>query len=169
VVRGSQAHEEPYRNFLHAITSIVRREGVLGLYRGLGPSLLLVSQGALHFAGYKILLSAFPPDRADSNRIVQTATQSMIASGASKVGAVVLTYPLQVVRTRMQARNADQTSYGSITRAMTHVAAREGLRGFYRGLGVCLIRTVGPGALTFAMYETTAEILSPRPRRTREA
>mmetsp|Transcript_20809 Transcript_20809/g.55579 ORF Transcript_20809/g.55579 Transcript_20809/m.55579 type:complete len:83 (-) Transcript_20809:800-1048(-) len=37
----------------------------------------------------------------------------MIASGASKVGAVVLTYPLQVVRTRMQARNADQTRYDS--------------------------------------------------------
>jgi hypothetical protein len=37
----------------HVITSVVRDEGPLALYRGLLPSILLVSHVALHFMFYE--------------------------------------------------------------------------------------------------------------------
>ncbi len=36
----------PYRNMAHAVREIAREEGFRGFYRGLAPSLLLVSPSA---------------------------------------------------------------------------------------------------------------------------
>lgn len=47
----------PYTGTVDAFTRIVREEGVLALYRGLGPALSLVSNGALQFMFYEELKS----------------------------------------------------------------------------------------------------------------
>ncbi|PSC71946.1 metal ABC transporter permease [Micractinium conductrix] len=44
-----------YRGFVHAFVQIARCEGLRGLYKGLLPSLLLVSHGAIQFAVYEEL------------------------------------------------------------------------------------------------------------------
>ncbi|GAB4819511.1 hypothetical protein N2152v2_006557 [Parachlorella kessleri] len=46
-----------YRGFVDALTQIARQEGVRGLYKGLLPSLLLVSHGAIQLAVYEELKS----------------------------------------------------------------------------------------------------------------
>lgn len=52
---GGGAAAAPYRGFVDCITRIARAEGVPGLYRGIAPSLFLVSHGALQFAAYEKL------------------------------------------------------------------------------------------------------------------
>jgi solute carrier family 25 folate transporter 32 len=52
--RGGTA-VRPYRGFVDALGQIARNEGIAGLYKGLGPSVFLVSHGALQFAAYERL------------------------------------------------------------------------------------------------------------------
>ena len=40
---AQSATPPPYRGFVHAVKEIARQEGFKGFYRGLGPSLLMVS------------------------------------------------------------------------------------------------------------------------------
>ncbi len=42
-----------YRGAIHALRSIVAQDGVLGLYKGIVPALLLTSHGAVQFASYE--------------------------------------------------------------------------------------------------------------------
>jgi solute carrier family 25 folate transporter 32 len=42
-----------YTGMVHALRSIVATDGLVGLYRGFGPALLLTSHGAVQFAAYE--------------------------------------------------------------------------------------------------------------------
>ena len=57
VVRNTKATKVRYKGLLDCLYSIARNEGVPGLYKGLTPSLLLVSHGAIQFTCYENLKS----------------------------------------------------------------------------------------------------------------
>ena len=50
----------PYKGFADALVTIVREEGVLALYKGCIPALLLVSHGAVQFVVYEWLKTEVP-------------------------------------------------------------------------------------------------------------
>lgn len=85
-----------------AFRSIVRQEGWLGLYRGVGPALLLTSHGAVQFAVFEELKRFDVPDG------LRTHWHLLIGAG-SKVVASTLTYPYQVIKSRIQARGSTYT------------------------------------------------------------
>ena len=47
------AKRDNYASSLHAVRRMVEEEGMLSLYRGLGPSMLLVSHGSIQFLAYE--------------------------------------------------------------------------------------------------------------------
>lgn len=69
--------------------------------------------------------------------------------------ASMVTYPHEVVRTRLQiVRNhAESLHPPGIWHTIKDVWHTQGFRGFYRGLPVNLIRTVPNSALTILTYE----------------
>lgn len=82
-----------------AFRSIVRQEGWTGLYRGVGPALLLTSHGAVQFAVYEELRRMEVP--AGMAHVWYLAIGS-----ASKVLATTVTYPYQVIKSRVQVRGS---------------------------------------------------------------
>ena len=44
-----------YKSALHALQSIVKQDGVLGLYKGIVPALFLTTHGAVQFGSYEKL------------------------------------------------------------------------------------------------------------------
>eukprot|EP01041_Mallomonas_annulata_P007169 gene7169-14599_t len=107
--------QRKYTGLTDALVSILREEGVSGLYKGLVPALLLTSNGAIQFAIYEnfksISLSikrekALHNNKSDNNNKIkdQSAVESMVMGGASKILASLLTYPYQVVKSRLQQR-----------------------------------------------------------------
>jgi solute carrier family 25 (mitochondrial folate transporter), member 32 len=96
-------------------------------------------------------------------------------SGASKLFALAITYPYQVVRSRIQVRlliiagsfshilfiqnNATTHLYPTIPATIKRTWVEEGPRGFYRGLGTNLVRVLPGTCVTFVVYENIAWLL----------
>lgn len=146
------SHASHYTGFLDGLRSIAREEGVRGLYKGIGPSLWLVSHGAIQFTLYEKGKLAL--QRRDGGSYRNTSVyHSLVASTGSKLVASVATYPMQVARTRMQERFADGQRYGRFDRAFLYIFRTEGIRGLYRGLSANIIRVTPQAAVTFITYE----------------
>lgn len=155
-VRGKDgAGYKPYSGFLDGLRSIAREEGLRGLYRGIGPSIWLVSHGALQFTLYEHFKEVLRRREGEASDQYQgtSVTHSLLASTASKLVASLATYPLQVARTRMQERFADGQRYGKFHTAFLYIFRTEGFRGLYRGLSANIVRVTPQAAVTFVTYE----------------
>jgi solute carrier family 25 folate transporter 32 len=135
-----------------AVRDIVSRQGVRGLYRGLGPGLLLVSHGAVQFMVYDEL-----------NRVLgcDDPHERMLTAVASKVAAMGVTFPLQVVKTRLQdARSLGRAEYATLWGAVRAMFRGEGgVAVFYRGWVPAVVRLVPANALTLVSYEWFVRVL----------
>ncbi|KAI9824807.1 MAG: hypothetical protein M1826_007229 [Phylliscum demangeonii] len=169
-----------YRGLGHGWRTIVRGpEGVRGLYRGLVPSLVGVSHGAIQFAVYEALKnwergrsrrqsrgrrrgrSRHNDDAADDDDDDHRSTKpsnrsTLLFSAVSKSVAGAITYPCQLVRTRLQSYDA-ATGGGGVYAGLKDVVRqswrREGVRAFYKGLVPSLVRVLPTTCITFLTYE----------------
>ena len=137
---------------------ISRTEGFLGFYRGLVPSLFGVSHGALQFMAYE-QLKVYRAKASPKGQLDLTALDFLLLSGIAKVFAGSITYPYQVVRTRLQMYDAD-SSYRSGRDVIAKIWKSEGTVGFYKGLGPNLLRVLPSTWVTFLVYEKTKEYLT---------
>jgi solute carrier family 25 folate transporter 32 len=149
-----------YTSFTAGAMQILRSEGVPGFYRGLVPSLFGVSHGALQFMAYEKL--KFHRANAHSGGLQRKELSNMdffIISSVSKIFAGSITYPYQVLRSRLQTYDA-YLAYRGLQDAIVKIWATEGLGGFYKGLGPNLFRVLPSTWVTFLMYENTRAYLS---------
>jgi len=85
-----------YTGLFHALKTIARTEGIVGLYKGLVPGLFGVSHGALQFMAYEEMkkgrnkYKSRPPNATLSN------SDYVLMAALSKLFAVTVTYPYQV-------------------------------------------------------------------------
>jgi solute carrier family 25 protein 33/36 len=86
-------------------------------------------------------------------------TEYIVSASVAKLVAAVVTYPHEVVRTRMRepVTNTVQGSvvykYRGVFQTLGVVAREEGLRGLYGGLTPHLLRVVPNAAIIFMCYE----------------
>ncbi|KAF5371967.1 hypothetical protein D9615_008072 [Tricholomella constricta] len=157
-----------YRGLWDGLATIVRTEGVLGLFRGTSLALVGVSNGALQFVAYE-KMKKWGFDRkkrqykkaglewnTDADKLSNSAYTFM--SITSKLAALTLTYPYQVVRSRIQD-NAAAALFPTIPATIKRTWSQEGIRGFYRGLGTNLVRVLPGTCVTFVVYENLAWLL----------
>lgn len=155
-----------YSSFTTGVKQILQTEGVAGFYRGLLPALFGVSHGALQFLAYEQLkiyrskmttipttLSSSSGDSTDQRRKLGNLDFFVISS-LSKTFAGCVTYPYQVLRSRLQTYDAHLV-YRGAGDAIAQIWAREGLAGFYKGLGPNLFRVLPSTWVTFLVYENT--------------
>lgn len=135
--------------------SIFQLDGVAGFYRGVIPALILTSHGAVQFAIYEELkrLSTLAGRGKDT-------PEYLLMGGLSKICATIATYPIQLVKTRMQQEFAHQHSaYGKTVATLRFIAHNEGALGFYKGLGPNLLKVAPQSAILFALYENILNLL----------
>jgi solute carrier family 25 (mitochondrial folate transporter), member 32 len=140
-------HGNRVKTIRHTIRALYQEGGILIFWRGLTASMLGLSHVGVQFPVYEWLKR--------ESRLLHDGTETpldlLLASGLSKMTASLLTYPHEVVRSRMMdARVAAEASFANTcTRIWTH----EGLAGFYSGLHISLIRVVPNCCVTFLTYE----------------
>lgn len=155
----SSSHPGAYTSILDGTRRLYQSEGLLGFYRGLVPSLFGVSHGALQFMAYE-QLKIHRGHSLDGGKKDLGAADFMLLSGLAKVFAGSTTYPYQVVRARLQMYDAEST-YKSARDVVAQVWRKEGLAGFYKGLGPNLLRVMPSTWVTFLVYEKS-KVLLPR-------
>jgi len=163
-----------YKGLIDCLYSIARTEGIPGLYKGLTPSLLLVSHGAIQFTCYENLKSLARGEggaifalenggkKNDDDGIAPTSEQRELTSAEcgvygmlSKIVASLITYPQQVVRARMQKLQIErnQIKYKSLLQSFGTISRREGISGMYKGMVPNLARMLPSTGATFFTYE----------------
>ncbi|RYH09864.1 solute carrier family 25 protein [archaeon] len=136
---------------IDALRIIYREEGLAGLYTGLVPALLLTSHGAIQFAIYEHMKTlAF----ALYHGTEQPAWVSLLLGGGSKIIASTVTYPYQVIKSRLQQRqDSHSTRYRGTVDCIRRIWRSDGWMGFFRGCIPNALKVAPGSALTFVVYE----------------
>ena len=153
-----------YAGVVDCAARVLRREGASALFRGLAPSLV----GVFPFAALEQGLSSFLKDalrasararaRAEPS-IVELLTCGAIASSV----ATAATYPLHLVRTRVQASGvAGLPEYANAWQCARRTFTAEGPAGFYRGLHATLLKGAPSAALGWGIFELLCAQLDAR-------
>ncbi|GMH14888.1 hypothetical protein Nepgr_016729 [Nepenthes gracilis] len=162
----------PYSSLYDALRTIVKEEGWTALYKGIMPSLFLVSHGAIQFTVYEELRKATVFFKSGRNRNddaddVLTSLDYAFLGATSKVAAILFTYPFQVIRARLQQRpnSVGIPRYADSWHVLKETARFEGIRGFYKGITANLLKNVPASSITFIVYENVLKMLkSTRPQ-----
>lgn len=139
-----------YRNTLHALLTIARTERIRGLFSGLVPTLL---RDAPYSGLYLLFFTHF---RGELERLhAPQPGASFVAAAAAGGLATLLTHPPDVIRTRLQLRNAARMAVGRasfVALPAVHVGAiirNEGILALWSGVAPRVARRMLQQAMTW--------------------
>ncbi|XP_043702975.1 peroxisomal nicotinamide adenine dinucleotide carrier-like [Telopea speciosissima] len=153
------AVEPPPYGTSHAVQEVYGEAGVLGFWKGVFPTLIMVSNPSIQFMLYETLLKKLKARRASRGKGNDgvTALEIFFLGAVAKLGATVVTYPLLVVKSRLQAKQVtggDQRHhYKGTLDAIMKMIQYEGLYGFYKGMNTKIVQSVFAAAVLFMIKE----------------
>lgn len=154
-----------YKGTIDAFRSMYKNEGLISFYAGLLPALLGLAHVAVQFPLYERFKTIFVPGAESKPSELRKVGGIIFASCLSKMMASVVTYPHEVVRTRMQIQRGlphehNLSGYDGIIKTTKDLFKEEGWRVFYTGMGTNLVRTVPASAVTLITYEVLVDKLT---------
>ncbi|KAI9055142.1 hypothetical protein LZ554_000106 [Drepanopeziza brunnea f. sp. 'monogermtubi'] len=140
-----------YKGTLPTLKHILKHEGLPGLWKGNIPAeLMYVSYSAIQFTTYRTVSKAL--QSAFEEHKLPAAAESFVAGASAGAVATTATYPLDLLRTRFAAQGTERI-YTSLATSIRDIAAHEGSRGFFRGLGAGVGQIVPYMGIFFSIYE----------------
>ncbi|XP_066149740.1 solute carrier family 25 member 32-like [Euwallacea fornicatus] len=148
-----------YNGMIDCLAKIYKTSGLRGYYKGLVPGIFGVSHGAVQFMVYEEMKNNYQYyyNLPISKKL--GTIEYLTFSASSKLIAVLVTYPYQVVRARLQNQHY---SYEGSLDCLKKIIKHEGWRGFYKGLGTNLIRVIPATMITFLVYENISHLMLTR-------
>ncbi|KAG8218847.1 peroxisomal membrane protein PMP47B [Butyriboletus roseoflavus] len=145
--------------FSQVILDTVKREGLRGLYGGLGSSLvgIAVTNGVYYYfyeRSRAILLNSRTGSKALST--VESILAGLIAGSAT----TIISNPIWVVQTSQAVHTADANPLDTVSKpkklgiveAITKIVAKDGPAGFWRGIGPALVLVINP-VIQYTVFE----------------
>jgi len=155
--------------------SVFRQHGLKGLYRGITATAFRDSGYGAYFAAYEATLMYFPPaapdaathDRtnlaseADTSIATHSWTTLLLAGGFAGIAGWIVTFPFDVVKTRIQSTPlTPENLYRNTLSTIYYSFRQEGVRVFFRGLMPTIIRAVPVNMVTFGTFEAVVHAFS---------
>lgn len=154
-----------YKGILDAAMKIYRHEGLMSFYRGYVPNLLgIIPYAGIDLAVYETLKKKYLKKHETTD---QPSLLVLLGCGsASSTLGQVCSYPLALVRTRLQAqvitvgdfaarKNPNLSMVGTFRR----IIATEGVTGLYRGITPNFIKVLPAVSISYVVYEYSSQAL----------
>ncbi|XP_014243148.1 peroxisomal membrane protein PMP34 [Cimex lectularius] len=140
-----------YKSLLDGLLKVSRLEGLRTLWAGTIPSLILVSNPAIHMAVYEAIKRRLPPREL-------SAVNYFLISAIAKMVATFLTYPLQLAQAKLRHGHCLEglSSNAGTIQLLLYLLKRQGVEGLYKGMEAKLLQTVLTTSLMFMIYEKIA-------------
>ncbi|XP_046391154.1 calcium-binding mitochondrial carrier protein SCaMC-1-B isoform X1 [Ischnura elegans] len=151
-----------YRGILDAAKKIYRKEGLKSFYRGYVPNLLgIIPYAGIDLAVYETLKNHYLHRSTNSEN---PGVLLLLGCGtASSTCGQIASYPLALVRTRLQAQavltspeHAQSMTMMGVIRA---IIAREGFLGLYRGITPNFMKVAPAVSISYVVYERCRQTL----------
>ena len=144
--------DHQYKSALDVYKSIMKTNGVLGLYRGFVTTLYReVPAFGVYFTTYYTMLEAL------GDETFGEILPSFLAGGMAGAVSWTLIYPIDIAKSIIQMNNK---SSSSLVKVLRDLHRKEGLKVFYRGLGTTIARSLPVNAVVFPVYELSVKALS---------
>lgn len=156
--RMAVTHKEMYNSLGQVFLKIWRTEGFWTLFRGYTPTVLgIIPYSGTTFFTYETLKRLHSEKTNDrplhpTERLVFGAVAGMLGQSAS--------YPLDIVRRRMQTASITGSAYNSIKSTIKTIIFEEGfVRGLYKGLSLNWIKGPIAVGISFTTFDITHHFL----------
>ncbi|XP_019393875.1 PREDICTED: mitochondrial coenzyme A transporter SLC25A42 [Crocodylus porosus] len=150
--------KEMYSNIIHVFIRISQEEGLKTLYRGFTPTIIgVIPYAGLSFFTYESLKKL----HADhSGRLQPYPVERLLFGACAGLIGQSASYPLDVVRRRMQTAGVTGHTYSSILLTMQEIIREEGLvRGLYKGLSMNWVKGPIAVGISFMTFDLTQILL----------
>ncbi|KAG4305402.1 hypothetical protein PORY_000958 [Pneumocystis oryctolagi] len=155
-VRTKKVGQMLYKNSFDCVRKVLKNEGILGLYSGLGLQLVgVVPEKAIKLTVNDLVRSL----TKDNDGNIKLYWE--ILAGASAGGCQVFCLlfinlqikPLEIVKIRLQVQGELINTTENVPRRSAFWIIRDlGLRGLYKGVAACLLRDIPFSAIYFPVY-----------------
>jgi solute carrier family 25 protein 33/36 len=175
ILADASVGQKQFNTYGQMISAIYREEGLGGFWKGTMASYVGCFEGAIQWMTYEKLKSMLQERADERERVAQgssgkkkgkpvkgliTGTELMVAGAVAKAGAILATYPHEVVRTRMREQATNGVfKYTGFMNTLSTIAKEEGSKGLYGGLWIHLGRSVPNAALMFTSFELISRYL----------
>lgn len=139
-----------HTKIIPTLLTILKEKGIFGLWQGQSGTFIRESFGGVAwFATYEIMKQKLKQRHNEA----ENKTWELLVSGASAGLAFNASiFPADTIKSVMQ------TEHITLVNAVKKVFTKHGISGFYRGLGITLIRAVPANAAVFYTYETLSKM-----------
>lgn len=149
-----KSSQTKFRSSFHCLRHIYKTHGLKGCYRGMNLTVLREAIGCgTYFASYDAICKSIINDEVDP--LYYTISKMLFAGGMTGVISWLITYPIDVLKTRFQADglHTGVMEYSSVRDCFLRSYKKEGPRFLVRGLNSALLRAFPVNAATFAAVE----------------
>jgi solute carrier family 25 (adenine nucleotide translocator) protein 4/5/6/31 len=140
--------ERQFNGLIDVYKKTLASDGISGLYRGFGPSVLgIVVYRGLYFGMYDSLKPVLLTGKLEGNFLASFALGWGVTTGAG-----IASYPLDTVRRRMMMTSGEAVKYKSSLDAFGQIVKTEGVKSLFKGAGANILRGVA-GAGVLSIYD----------------
>ncbi|KAE8658055.1 putative ADP,ATP carrier protein [Hibiscus syriacus] len=145
-----------FRGIYHFLSTIRKKDGFRGIYRGLPASLhgMIVHRG-LYFGGFDTIKETM----SEKSKTELALWKRWVAAQAVTTSAGLLSYPLDTVRRRMMMQSGlEQPMYHGTLDCWRTIYRTEGVTSFYRGALSNIFRSTGAAAI-LVLYDEVKKFM----------
>ncbi|CAG8470907.1 13976_t:CDS:2 [Funneliformis mosseae] len=148
--RSKVVGELLYKNSIDCFRKVIRNEGLLGLYSGLGPQLV----GVAPEKAIKLTVNDIVRSKLKNENGFLPLKYEILAGSTAGGCQVIFTNPLEIVKIRLQIQGemAKKLSPDIQRRSALWIVRNLGILGLYKGASACLLRDIPFSAIYFPAY-----------------
>ncbi|KAJ1666346.1 hypothetical protein IW140_001075 [Coemansia sp. RSA 1813] len=133
---------------------LAQRFGMRGIMWGFWATVAReIPANAAFYTGFEFAKRSFAKLLTDGDTSKLGIAPLMLSGSVGGVSYWTASYPLDVIKSRVQNGKIPPRGAGYILTAAREIFAEQGIKGFFRGYSTSVIRSIPAAAVTFSTYE----------------